>query len=141
MKRRIITLLLVLCLALTLAPTALAADEDQNKDYIAFYLTQYELQAGDTMTAVCKTRDINFANYKSIIQNVNGISNFNYLIAGRKYWIPATAPGAAENYYTVYRHTVVSGDTVNALCSLPLSLSLLPSPIYILYLSWSLPHE
>ena len=26
-------------------------------------------------------------------------------------------------------------------CSLPLSLSLLPSPIYILYLSWSLPHE
>ena len=116
MKKRIITLLLVLCTVFSLAPTALAADE-QNQDYIAFYLTQYELQAGDTMSAVCKNRDINFANYKTIIQNINNISNFNYLIAGRKYWLPAKSVGSATEYYAVYRHTLVAGDTVGALCT------------------------
>lgn len=42
-------------------------------------------------------------------------------------------------FYYLFQHNLSLSPSPH--CSLPLSLSLLPSPIYILYLSWSLPHE
>ena len=113
MKKRIISLLLCAVLLLALCPAVFAADND----YAAFYLTEYKVQSGDTLTSICESRGIKYADYASVIKNVNGISNPNKLVAGRTYWIPTRSLGECDRYYTVYRHVLVKGDTVSALCS------------------------
>ena len=116
--KRTLSLLLAVLLLCSLAPAAFAVDEtSQNKDYVAFYLTRYEVKSGDTLYSICSTRGIEYASYLSIIKNVNGIANENNLIAGRSYWLPAKTVGSATDYYTVYKHILVSGDTISALCS------------------------
>ena len=114
--KRTISFLLVLVLICSLAPAAFAAD-NQNKDYVEFYLTKYQVQAGDTLSSICTTRDLDYTAYQTIIKNVNGIANENSLIAGRSYWIPAKTLGSATDYYTVYRHILVAGETISGLCT------------------------
>ncbi len=110
--KRIVSLLLCVVMLLTLCPFALA-----DGDYAAFYLTEYQVQAGDTLTSICDSRGIKYAEFAAIIKNVNGIVNPNALVAGRRYWIPTKTLGECESYYTVYRHVLVKGDTFSALCS------------------------
>ena len=111
--KRIISMLLCAVLLLALCPAAFAA----NSDYAAYYLSEYQVQAGDTLSSICESRGIKYADYATIIKNVNGIANPNALVAGRKYWIPTKMLGDCERYYTVYRHVLVSGDTISALCT------------------------
>lgn len=113
MKKRILSLVLSIVLLLALCPAVLAAEGD----YAAFYLTEYQIQAGDTLTSICDTRGIKYEEYAAIIKNINGITNPNALVAGKKYWIPTKTLGSAERYYTVYRHVLVAGDTFSALCT------------------------
>lgn len=114
--KRMISFLLVLVLICGLTPAVFAAD-NQNKDYVAFYMTKYQVQAGDTLSSICTTRGLKLADYLTIIKNVNGLANENSLIAGRDYWIPSTTLGSATEYYSVYRHVLVGGDTISGLCS------------------------
>lgn len=111
--KKTVSLLLCLSLLLALCPAVFAV----NSDYAAFYLTEYKVQAGDTLTAICETRGLKYAEYATIIKNVNGIANPNALVAGRSYWIPTKSLGEAESYYIVYRHVLTSGETISALCT------------------------
>ncbi len=134
MKKRTLCLLLALCLVVAMAPAALADDTTtptpaptptptpaaattQNNDYIAFYLTKYTMAAGDTMGAICTARGISFDTYATIIKNVNKIASFNSLIAGRTYWLPSTVASTTGEYYAIYKHILVTGDTVYNLCA------------------------
>ncbi len=124
MKKKLVSFLLALCLLAALTPAVLAdnatpspSPTSQNTDYIAFYLTQYTLKAGDTMQTVCSNRGVTFSSYETIIKNINKITSFNYLVAGTVYWLPITSAGSAAAYYAVYKHTLVSGDTVSNLCT------------------------
>ena len=110
--KRITSMLLCVVLLLALCPTVFAA----NEDYAAFYLTEYQVQAGDTLSGICDSRGISYPEYATIIKNVNGIANPNALVTGRTYWLPTKTLGQCERYYTVYRHVLVSGDTISGLC-------------------------
>lgn len=113
MKKRILSLLLAVCLLCAEVPAALAADD---ADTVAYYLTKYTFKQGDTMTGACSARGVNFNTYQDVIRAINNISSFNYLKVGQVFWLPAATHGAETSYYTVYKHKVVSGDTVSALC-------------------------
>ncbi len=109
--KRILSMLLSVVLLLALCPAVFAA----NSDYAAYYLTEYQIQSGDTLNTICESRGVKYAEYATIIKNVNGITNPNKLVAGRKLWMPTKTLGDCSAYYTVYRHVLVSGDTVGAL--------------------------
>ena len=111
--KRIISMLLCVVIVLALCPNAFAA----NEDYAAFYLTEYTVQAGDTLSSICTSRGVGYAEYATIIKNVNGLASPNSLVAGRVYWLPTKTLGECERYYTVYRHVLVSGDTISGLCA------------------------
>lgn len=111
--KRTITLLLCAALLLALCPSVFAV----NSDYAAYFLTEYQVQAGDTLTSICESRGIKYSEFATIIKNLNGIANPNVLPQGVKYWIPTMTLGEAERYYTVYRHVLVSGDSISALCT------------------------
>ena len=118
MKKKVLSLLLAVLLTAALAPSVLAAENTRPEgDTLSFYLVEYALKSGETMTSVCTDHGVSFSNYQTIIKNVNGIVNFGYLTAGKNYWIPATSAGDAKTYYAVYAHKVVSGDTIYNLCN------------------------
>ena len=111
--KRILSAVLCAVLLLALCPAALAVDSD----YAAYYLTEYQIQSGDTLTSICESRGIKYAEYATAIKNVNGLTNPNALVAGRKLWLPTRTLGEADRYYTVYRHVLVKGDTIASLCT------------------------
>ena len=111
--KRIISMLLCVVLLLALCPNAFAA----NNDYAAFYLTEYTVQPGDTLSGICTSRNVDYAEFATIIKNVNGLANPNALVANRTYWLPTKTLGECERYYTVYRHVLVAGDTISGLCA------------------------
>ena len=51
-----------------------------------------------------------------MIQKVNGIVNYNYLLPGTMLWLPSPTPSATEPYYTLLAHTLIAGETPAALC-------------------------
>ena len=68
MKKKLVSFLLALCLLAALTPAVLAdnatpspSPTSQNTDYIAFYLTQYTLKAGDTIVVSEKIAQNAFA--------------------------------------------------------------------------------
>ena len=115
MKKRLISLLLVVCMVTVLfaclGTTAAAVD-----DRIAGYLVSYTLKTGDTVMAVCGKLGIDFARNAAMIQKVNGIVNYNYLLPGTMLWLPSPTPSATEPYYTLLAHTLIAGETPAALC-------------------------
>ena len=111
--KRILSAILCMVLLFALCPAAMAA----NNDYAAYYLTEYRVQSGDTLETICKSRGIQYAEYATVIKNVNGLSNPNRLVAGNKLWIPTKTLGDADRYYVVYRHVLVKGDTISGLCT------------------------
>lgn len=155
MKKRLISVLLTLCLVMALVPcltiTAAAADT-----------ITYTLKSGDNVYNVCKANGIDFYANMNWIMRANNISNFNKLPVGKVLTLPAPGttpsindlPGStgttgttgitgttgttggttagtlsgggvasgtllAGDYVTEYLiyHTMVSGDTVGALCN------------------------
>lgn len=116
MKKRLISLLLAVCMVTVLfaclGPAASAAD-----DKIAGYLVSYTMKAGDTLSAVCAKLGIDFARNSDLIQKVNGIVNYNYMFPGTVVLLPTTTFPASGPYYKIMAHKIVAGDTVYDLCA------------------------
>ena len=90
MKRRMISLLLSLCLVVGLF-AAMGATAYADGDTIV-----YTLVSGDTVAAVCARLGINFAANKDWIVKTNNISDFTKLAVGRTLTLPA--PGKVLTY-------------------------------------------
>lgn len=127
MKKRILSLVLVLCLALPfVTASAFAA-----KDYSA-YVSEVIILEGDTVSSICENLKLDFDKTKNAIMIVNGMSDassLDVLRPGQKLLMPKTAADAEtiEKLYSavvsavipasyVKKYTVQSGDTVYDIC-------------------------
>ena len=127
MKKRLLSLLLVLCLALPLlSGSAFAA-----RDYSA-YIIEVEIAQGDTVSSLCRARGMEYSEVRSAILIVNGLSSdepLNAVRPGQKLYLPKSAEDAkaivtihdskivpvvpAEK---VLQYTVKKGDTMFSIC-------------------------
>lgn len=85
---------------------------------IAYWLIPYTIQRGETMVGVCNTLGINFNAYSEQIKNINGISSWNKVAAGKALLLPTnTAPAAGTSCYAVVSHKIAQGETVSSICN------------------------
>lgn len=135
MKKRLISLFLLLCMAVSLfCCSAYAA-----KDYSA-YVDEVVISEGDTLSSICDARNMDFYKVLKAIKIVNGltdVSSLDAVRAGQKFYIPKTAADA-ETIVKLYeavvsavipasyvcKYTVKTGDTLFSICqSLKLTYS------------------
>ncbi|MBR1456127.1 MAG: LysM peptidoglycan-binding domain-containing protein [Oscillospiraceae bacterium] len=123
MKKRIVSLLLSLCLVFALFC-------GMSVNAFADGTVEYTLKAGETVFGVCQKLGIDFYANQAWIMQTNNIASFNNLKAGTKLTLPAagTAATAAAaggtatmstgdpvNYYLV-EHVMAAGETVYTVC-------------------------
>ena len=127
MKKRLLSLLLVLCLAVPFfCSNAFAA-----KDYSA-YIQEIVIQDGDTLSSLCDSMNMDYYKILKAIKIVNGLNDtasLNAVRAGQKIYLPKSAADAETivklyeavvsavipaNY--VRKYTVKKGDTVFSIC-------------------------
>ena len=83
---------------------------------VAYYLTPYTVQAGDTLNAICNKLGSNYYYYSPVILAINALANANYIQPGQVLLIPTTsAPNGAG--YSVIAHKVQNGETVTSICN------------------------
>ena len=82
---------------------------------IAYYLTAYTVQAGDTLAGICNKLGSNYYYYSPVILGINSLANANYIRPGQVLLIPTTAPGGAG--YAVVAHKVQAGETTTSICN------------------------
>lgn len=127
MKKRLVSLLLMLCMAVSLfCCSAYAA-----KDYSA-YVDEVVISEGDTLSSICDARNMDFYKVLKAIKIVNGLteaSSLDAVRAGQKFYIPKTAADA-ETIVKLYeavvsavipasyvcKYTVKTGDTLYSIC-------------------------
>ena len=82
-----------------------------------YYIISYTMQSGDTVSNLLKTWGMSFKTYSQQILNLNNLSDFNHIAAGRKLYMPVTDAGLTDgSTFTVCEHTVKSGDTAYSIC-------------------------
>ena len=82
---------------------------------IAYYLTAYTVQAGDTLAGICGKLNSNYYYYAPVILAVNSLANANYIRPGQVLLIPT--PSAGGTGYAVVAHQVQPGETMTAICN------------------------
>ena len=82
---------------------------------VAYYLTPYTVQAGDTLAGICSKLNSNYYYYSPVILGVNALANANYIRPGQVLLIPTTS--ASSGGYAVVAHTVQNGETMTAICN------------------------
>lgn len=127
MKKRIISLLLVLCLAVPFFTAGASAA----KDYSA-YIQQVTVESGDTVSDICDRNNMEYYKVLNAILIVNGLADtysLNNIRAGQKIYIPKSAADA-ETIVKLYdavvsavipasyvcKYTVRAGDTLYSIC-------------------------
>ena len=82
-------------------------------DSVAYYMFDYTVKSGDTLFNICNSvgADMN------TVQQLNGITNPAALRVGQKLSIPSKVAPASGSYTLIVAHKVVSGDTVQGICS------------------------
>ena len=83
---------------------------------VAFYLTPYTVQAGDTLAGICSKLNSNYYYYSPVILGVNALANANYIRPGQVLLIPTTTASASGGY-AVVAHTVQPGENMTAICN------------------------
>ena len=74
MKKRLLSLLLTVCLVAALV-TGLTGTANADDDKVVGYLTSYTLKAGDTIYGVCEAKKIDFnANRSNVISGIKSSS-------------------------------------------------------------------
>ena len=83
-----------------------------------------EVRPNDTIISICAMYNIDYYQYKSVIMQINGITDesfFNYLKVGDKIKIPASASYIAtltdSGGYSVVKITVQNGETLKEICA------------------------
>lgn len=82
---------------------------------VAFYLTPYTVQAGDTLAGICSKLNSSYYYYTPVILGVNALANANYIRPGQVLLIPTTTAGSGG--YAVVAHTVQPGENMTAICN------------------------
>lgn len=82
---------------------------------IAYYLTAYTVQAGDTLAGICNKLGSNYYYYSPVILGINSLANANYIRPGQVLLIPTSTPGGAG--YAVIAHQVQPGETTTSICN------------------------
>ena len=82
---------------------------------IAYYLTAYTVQAGDTLAGICSKLGSNYYYYSPVILGINSLANANYIRPGQVLLIPTSTPGGAG--YAVVAHQVQAGETTTSICN------------------------
>lgn len=116
MKKKLISLIMVLCLTAALFSGLSVSAFADGEDTVAGYWIPYTVENGDTLYNICAAKNIDFNAQGSLICSFSGISDVRNLRAGMTLWLPVSDKGSADTYYTVYSHAVVSGDTWYNLC-------------------------
>lgn len=82
---------------------------------VAYYLTAYTVQAGDTLAGICGKLNSNYYYYSPVILAVNSLANANFIRPGQVLLIPT--PVAGGTGYAVVAHQVQPGETMTAICN------------------------
>lgn len=82
-------------------------------DGIGYYIVEHTVQSGDTINSIYKGWGIGYKTYTNQILELNKLSGFNKIAAGKQLLLPTTVAGnSADVRYTVMKHTMKSGETV-----------------------------
>lgn len=87
-------------------------------DVARYYIISYTMQSGDTVSNLLKKWDMSFKTYSQQILNLNALTDFNHIAAGRTLYFPVEKTELTnDKTFTVIEHTVKSGDTAYSICS------------------------
>lgn len=87
-------------------------------DTIACYVISYTFQAGDTISNLYKSRGMSYKTFSSAILQLNKLSGFNNIRAGKTLLLPVTVVQQNDQVvYTLMRHVMKSGETVYSVIS------------------------
>lgn len=114
--KRLISLLLALCLAAALFSGLSVCAAADAPDTIKGFMVPYTVNAGDTLYSICKAKNIDCDANCALICAFSGVNDARYIYAGKTIWLPVDGKGDSDTFYTLYSHTVVSGDTWYSLC-------------------------
>lgn len=116
MSKKLIKSIIALCLASVLFCGLCATAFADKADVIEGYMVPYTVASGDTLYSICAAKGVNYSDNQALICAFSGVKDSRYIYAGKVLWLPVLDKGSAESYYTLYSHTVVSGDTWYSLC-------------------------
>ena len=86
-------------------------------DTAKYYIISYEMQKGETVSGLLKSWDMSLKTFSQQILDLNGLSDFNHIAAGRSLYFPVEKVELTNGTtYTVIEHTVQSGDTAYSIC-------------------------
>lgn len=86
-------------------------------DIPKYYIISYTMQRGDTVSSLLKTWGMSFKTYSQQILNLNNLSDFNHISAGRTLYLPVNKIELTnDKTLTVLEHTIKSGDTAYSIC-------------------------
>ena len=86
-------------------------------DLPKYYIITYTMQKGDTVSGLLKAWGMSFKTYSQQILNLNNLSDFNHISAGRTLYMPVNKIELTNDAaITVLEHTVKSGDTAYSIC-------------------------
>ena len=123
MKKRLISILLLLCLVTAVLPLQAFAAVDYSP-----YVTEVTINRGDTISALCRARGMNYESVKKAILLLNGYAkeaSLNAVKVGQKIVLPVSAE-AAKTVVALYetygpadsvQYTVKQGDTLFSICT------------------------
>ena len=122
MMKKLISTLLLLCLLVTVFPlSAFAADYTP-------YATQVVVNKGDTVSALCRARGLDYDSVQTAILILNGYAktaSLNAIRPGQVLYLPKSAEDAKaivalhaqEGPANAIQYTVKSGDTIFSICT------------------------
>ena len=86
-------------------------------DSVAYYLMPYTMQRGDMVLNVCNSLGINFAKNQTLIESVNGVSDWRGVKAGDTILLPTSkTPAVGTTCYAVVAHKIASGEATYTIC-------------------------
>jgi len=87
-------------------------------DVARYYIINYTMQSGDTVSNLLKKWGMSFKTCSQQILNMNGLSDFDHISAGRALYFPVEKMELTDdNSFTVIEHTLKTGDTAYSICS------------------------
>lgn len=99
--------------ATTLAATTTTGTNLLAGDAVKYYLVSYVVRSGDTLGNICSS----FGASLDTVQSLNNIANAARISVGQVLKVPSYTAPSSGSYTAIVAHTVVSGDTVGALCT------------------------
>ena len=82
-------------------------------DAVSYYLVEYSVKSGDTLGNICSAFGVDLAT----VQKLNNIANAAKIYVGQKLSIPSASKPSAGSFTAIVAHRVVSGETVQAICT------------------------